>query len=301
MQTYGPSPAPVALGGRKEGVLGRILPSALPPRAPGGWDVTMQLGPLLLCAVVVFLSRVDLAKNSSSSRAPKGKRQRRISAEMSQGCDKGCDLCSEFNGCLRCCPRLFILLERNDIRQTGICLQSCPSGYFGLRNPDMNKCIKCKIENCEECFSRNFCTKCKEGFHLHKGRCYNCTKDFSAANSTVECNSPAQCEMSEWGPWGPCLKKQKVCGFRKGKEERSRRILQAPSGEESVCPAVTNSRRCTVQRNPCPEGQKNKKDGQGLARKDRGRKEGKESRMGARRRKGQQFQGGTPSTTSPPQ
>lgn len=67
-----------------------------------------------------------------------------VSTELSQGCAKGCDLCSEFNGCLKCSPKLFILLERNDIRQIGICLPSCPLGYFGLRNPDMNKCIsKC--------------------------------------------------------------------------------------------------------------------------------------------------------------
>ncbi|EMP34867.1 R-spondin-1, partial [Chelonia mydas] len=176
------------------------------------------------------------------------------STEVSQGCAKGCDLCSEFNGCLKCSPKLFILLERNDIRQIGICLPSCPLGYFGVRNPDMNKCIKCKIENCEACFSRNFCTKCKEGLYLHKGRCYStCPDGYSAANGTMECSSPAQCELSEWGPWGPCAKKRKLCGFKKGNEERSRKVLQAPSGDVSVCPATTELRKCTVQKNQCPE------------------------------------------------
>ncbi|XP_067317761.1 E3 ubiquitin-protein ligase RNF19B-like isoform X2 [Anolis sagrei] len=151
-----------------------------------------------------------------------------VSAEMSQGCAKGCDLCSEFNGYLRCSPKLFILLERNDIRQTGICLPSCPGGFFGLRNPDMNKCIKCKIKNCEECFSRNFCTKCKEDLYLHKGRCY--AQDFSAANSTLECSSPAQCEMSEWAPWGPCLKKRKLCGFRRAMKSVPEGSSKRPSG-----------------------------------------------------------------------
>lgn len=64
-----------------------------------------------------------------------------VSAEGSQACAKGCELCSEVNGCLKCSPKLFILLERNDIRQVGICLPSCPPGYFDARNPDMNKCI----------------------------------------------------------------------------------------------------------------------------------------------------------------
>ena len=64
-----------------------------------------------------------------------------VSSEESQACAKGCELCSEVNGCLKCSPKLFILLERNDIRQVGVCLPSCPPGYFDARNPDMNKCI----------------------------------------------------------------------------------------------------------------------------------------------------------------
>uniref|UniRef100_A0A7N4PAP4 R-spondin 1 n=1 Tax=Sarcophilus harrisii TaxID=9305 RepID=A0A7N4PAP4_SARHA len=147
----------------------------------------MRLG---LLVVALILSSMHLA---GSSRGLKGKRQRRISTEGSQACAKGCELCSEVNGCLKCSPKLFILLERNDIRQVGICLPSCPPGYYDARNPDMNKCIKCKIESCEACFSHNFCTKCKEGLYLHKGRCYPaCPEGSSAANSTMECSSPGQ-------------------------------------------------------------------------------------------------------------
>lgn len=61
--------------------------------------------------------------------------------------------------------------------------------------------------------------------------------------------------MSEWGPWGPCSKKRKLCGFKKGNEDRTRRILQAPSGDVSLCPATTEVRRCTMQKNQCPEGE----------------------------------------------
>nr|XP_023410315.1 R-spondin-1 isoform X2 [Loxodonta africana] len=147
----------------------------------------MRLG---LCVVALVLSWMHL---SAGSRGIKGKRQRRISAEGNQACAKGCELCSEVNGCLKCSPKLFILLERNDIRQVGVCLPSCPPGYFDARNPDMNKCIKCKIEHCEACFSHNFCTKCKESLYLHKGRCYPaCPEGSAAANGTMECSSPGQ-------------------------------------------------------------------------------------------------------------
>ncbi|KAL6038913.1 hypothetical protein STEG23_010002 [Scotinomys teguina] len=177
-----------------------------------------------------------------------------VSAEGSQACAKGCELCSEVNGCLKCSPKLFILLERNDIRQVGVCLPSCPPGYFDARNPDMNKCIKCKIEHCEACFSHNFCTKCREDLYLHKGRCYPaCPEGSTAANSTMECSSPAQCEMSEWSPWGPCSKKRKLCGFRKGSEERTRRVLHAPGGDHTTCTDTKETRKCTVRRTPCPE------------------------------------------------
>uniref|UniRef100_A0A8D2MWA4 R-spondin-1 n=1 Tax=Zonotrichia albicollis TaxID=44394 RepID=A0A8D2MWA4_ZONAL len=225
-----------------------------------------------------------------------------ISTELSQGCARGCDLCSEFNGCLRCSPKLFILLERNDIRQIGICLPSCPLGYFGLRNTDMNKCIKCKIENCESCFSRNFCTKCKEGLYLHKGRCYvTCPEGYAAANGTMECSSPAQCEMSEWGPWGPCSKKRKLCGFKKGNEDRTRRILQAPSGDVSLCPATTEVRRCTVQKSQCPEGKRKKKEEQGKQDNgNRNRKDTKDTKSGTKKRKNKQRGATVPSTPASP-
>ncbi|XP_038614181.1 R-spondin-1 isoform X1 [Tachyglossus aculeatus] len=249
----------------------------------------MQLG---LFAVLVILNWTALA---AGSKVAKGKRQRRISTEVSQGCAKGCELCSEFNGCLKCSPKLFILLERNDIRQIGICLPSCPPGYYDARNPDMNKCIKCKIENCDACFSQNFCTKCKEGLYLHKGRCYpDCPSGYSAANGTMECNSPAaHCEMSEWSSWSPCSKKKKLCGFRKGTEERARRVLNAPAGDRSGCPVAREVRRCTVQKSLCPEGAKRRKDEQGKRENGNGnhnRKEAKEARSGSRRRKGQQQQ-----------
>ncbi|MXQ80466.1 hypothetical protein E5288_WYG006425 [Bos mutus] len=217
-----------------------------------------------------------------------------VSADGGQACAKGCELCSEVNGCLKCSPKLFILLERNDIRQVGVCLPSCPPGYFDARNPDMNKCIKCKIEHCEACFSHNFCTKCQESLYLHKGRCYPaCPEGSAPADGTMECSSPAQCEMSEWSLWGPCSKKKKLCGFRRGLEERTRRVLHAPGGDHAVCSDTKETRKCTVRRTPCPEGQKRRKGSQGRrenANRNPGRKESKEAGTGARRRKGQQQQ-----------
>ncbi|XP_064207114.1 R-spondin-1 isoform X3 [Anguilla rostrata] len=269
----------------------------------------MQLG---LMAVLIFLSS---AENGGTTRDPKDRRQRRISTEVPPSCSRGCELCSQYNGCLKCLPKLFILLERNDIREIGVCLSSCPEGYFGVRNPDMNKCTRCRIENCEACFSKGFCTKCKEGLYSLRGRCYNsCPKGFSTTNGTTECISTVQCELGEWGPWGPCMKKNKTCGFRKGTQVRSREPTQTPSPDTvpspvtpATCSPETESRRCTVRKVPCAGGKekgKNKserrEESKNRENKENGKnrsREAKDGRAGGKRKKGQNRATPTPAFT----
>ncbi|KAL1790297.1 R-spondin-1 [Sigmodon hispidus] len=107
--------------------------------------------------------------------------------------------------------------------------------------------------------------------------------------------------MSEWSPWGPCSKKRKVCGFWKGSEERTRRVLHAPGGDHTTCTDIKETRKCTVRRTPCPEGQKRRKGGQGRrenANRHTARKNSKEPGANSRRRKGQQQQS-QPGTAGP--
>uniref|UniRef100_A0A8C1AZ40 R-spondin 1 n=1 Tax=Cyprinus carpio carpio TaxID=630221 RepID=A0A8C1AZ40_CYPCA len=253
----------------------------------------MHLG--LVALAVVFLGSMGHGDNLKASKA---RRQRRISTEVPPSCSTGCEHCSEYNGCLKCRPRLFILLERNDIRQIGICLAACPVGYYGIRNRDMNKCthgcackpllpfrpqsgcriaiiqLECKIENCEACFSRNFCTKCKEGLYSHRGRCFSSCPEGFTINGTMEC--VVQCDLSEWSPWGPCMKKNKTCGFKKGNQTRTREPLQLSSPGTSTgaapplgCVPETQTQRCTVQKKITCKGE-NKKNPQ-----NRGEKNGK--------------------------
>ncbi|MEE6484026.1 hypothetical protein FKM82_013730 [Ascaphus truei] len=151
---------------------------------------------------------------------------------------------------------------------------------------------KCKNNNCETCFSRNFCTKCNEGFYLHKGSCYlTCPEGFTAVNGTMEC-STAQCEMSEWGAWSPCSRTPKQCGKKKGWEERSRKMLQTPLGGMSLCPPTTEKRKCPMPKIACPveeRGRKKDKDEQGKKEKNRNRnKNTEDAKSGSKKRKGQQ-------------
>ncbi|XP_028836167.1 R-spondin-1 isoform X2 [Denticeps clupeoides] len=156
---------------------------------------------------------------------------------------------------------------------------------------------KCKIENCEECFSRNFCTKCKEGLYSHRGRCYtSCPDGFSTANGTMEC--AVQCELGEWSAWGPCMKKNKTCGFKKGSQTRLREPVQALSSfstsgppAQSTCSPESETQRCAVPRRvPCVRGGGKKKnerhEGQRNHEKSGGKNRGREAKEKSRGRAG---------------
>ncbi|XP_075054198.1 R-spondin-1 [Mixophyes fleayi] len=248
----------------------------------------MQFG--LFTVLVLIL--MDIA---DSSKVVKGRRHKRRSTEESLGCAKGCVACSEFNGCIKCSSKLFILLERNDIRQTGVCLQSCPHGYYGDRNREINKCMKCKMNNCEDCFSKTFCTKCNDGFYIHKGGCYStCPEGFIAANGTMECSS-VQCEMSEWGSWSPCSRSAKQCGKKKGNQQRSRSVLKAPLAGASLCPPTKERMKCTMPKPHTPCSKEEGKKG-----KNKNKNRNKDDGTGNRRKKNQQRVTSMPITPSIP-
>nr|XP_013806289.1 PREDICTED: angiopoietin-2-like [Apteryx mantelli mantelli] len=65
--------------------------------------------------------------------------RRTPSAGLFENCT-GCVLCSEDNGCIACHHRLFLLIWRDGIRQHGVCVHTCPPGYFGVRGFEVNRC-----------------------------------------------------------------------------------------------------------------------------------------------------------------
>ncbi|KAM7395581.1 hypothetical protein PAMA_007043 [Pampus argenteus] len=120
----------------------------------------------------------------------------RRSSSVSQLCQTGCATCSTMNGCLSCKPRLFFHLELDGMRQRGICLSSCPRGYYGTRLPHINTCTRCK-EDCASCFSETFCTRCHPGNFLFQGKCQNsCPKGLTGNTAMWECTDcPVGCEL----------------------------------------------------------------------------------------------------------
>ncbi|KAL4657505.1 R-spondin-3 isoform X1 [Arapaima gigas] len=121
---------------------------------------------------------------------PSRHRQNKQSPGVNWGCHGGCLTCSDSNGCLSCKPRFFFFLERSGMRQVGVCLSSCPSGYYGTRSrsPDINKCTKCGLSNCDSCFNRNFCMRCKAGYYLLQGKCQEtCPEGLIPSDTQREC------------------------------------------------------------------------------------------------------------------
>ncbi|XP_067360109.1 R-spondin-4 isoform X3 [Channa argus] len=103
--------------------------------------------------------------------------------ETSEDC-RSCLECSSDNGCVRCPERLFLFLQREGMSHHGTCLHACPAGHYGQRGKDINRCMKCRSLECEHCFSRDFCTKCKPGLQLYKGKCLTSCPEGTFAHQT---------------------------------------------------------------------------------------------------------------------
>ncbi|XP_039603753.1 R-spondin-3 isoform X1 [Polypterus senegalus] len=211
----------------------------------------------LLSLVLIF---VHFMEYSDSQHASRSRRQRRTHPGVSHGCQGGCATCSDYNGCLSCKPKMFFFLERNGMKQIGVCLPACPSGYHGSRSPEINKCLKCKAD-CDACFEKNFCTKCKAGFYLHMGRCLEiCPEEFEPNDQLMECIPVVHCIVGEWSQWTPCSKRGKTCGFKRGEESRSREVVRQPSTRGDTCPVTTEKRTCVVKRKKCRKAEKRGKE-----------------------------------------
>uniref|UniRef100_A0A3Q2QGS0 R-spondin 4 n=1 Tax=Fundulus heteroclitus TaxID=8078 RepID=A0A3Q2QGS0_FUNHE len=168
--------------------------------------------------------------------------------ETSEDC-QSCLECSRDNGCVRCPERLFLFLQRKGMSHHGTCLHSCPAGHFGQRGRDVNRCMKCRSLDCEHCFSRDFCTKCKPGFKLHKGKCLIHCPEGTYAHQT---------DCLEWSEWSVCVRDGGTCGFRWGKQTRARQSSQSGRVAEekgaSVCLAQSETQRCRMKKK-CPTGE----------------------------------------------
>uniref|UniRef100_A0A3B4TNE3 R-spondin 4 n=1 Tax=Seriola dumerili TaxID=41447 RepID=A0A3B4TNE3_SERDU len=150
--------------------------------------------------------------------------------ETSEDC-RGCLECSRDNGCVRCPERLFLFLQREGMSHHGTCLHACPAGHYGQRGKDINRCMKCRSVDCEHCFSRDFCTKCKPGFHLYKGKCLTSCPEGTLPHNTDLDLKPGCCGNG-WSEWSSCLRDGVTCGFRWGKQTRTRGGSRTP--EEKV-------------------------------------------------------------------
>uniref|UniRef100_A0A8D3A042 R-spondin 3 n=1 Tax=Scophthalmus maximus TaxID=52904 RepID=A0A8D3A042_SCOMX len=172
-------------------------------------------------------------------------RHRQHKREYGSSCQQGgCLTCSDYNGCLSCRPRFFMHLERIGMKQIGVCMTSCPPGFYGTRSPERNTCTSkhCRLE-CDSCFNKNFCTRCRAGFYLHLGKCQeNCPEGLVRMH----------CEVGEWSEWSPCSRPGRTCGFKRGQETRTRQVLQYPSPFGKPCPEISEIRECLVKRRKCP-------------------------------------------------
>uniref|UniRef100_A0A8C6WYI9 R-spondin 3 n=1 Tax=Neogobius melanostomus TaxID=47308 RepID=A0A8C6WYI9_9GOBI len=148
----------------------------------------------LISIVLIILYCMDYTRGQHSS--SRHRHHKQISSGGS-GCQQGgCLTCSDYNGCLSCKPRFFMHLERIGMKQIGVCMTSCPPGFYDIRSPERNTCTKCRSE-CDSCFNKNFCTRCRPGYYLHLGKCLeSCPDGLVPSDIQRECVSrcPVECE-----------------------------------------------------------------------------------------------------------
>ncbi|XP_056142938.1 LOW QUALITY PROTEIN: R-spondin-3 [Lampris incognitus] len=103
----------------------------------------MQLQLFSFALVILHCMEYTGCQQHSSSRH----RQHKQISGVSSGCQQGgCLTCSDYNGCLSCKPRFFMHLERIGMKQIGVCMTSCPPGFYGTRSPDRNTCtMHCEV------------------------------------------------------------------------------------------------------------------------------------------------------------
>uniref|UniRef100_H3DP44 R-spondin 3 n=1 Tax=Tetraodon nigroviridis TaxID=99883 RepID=H3DP44_TETNG len=153
----------------------------------------MQLQLISFALIILHCMDYTGCQPHSSSRHWQHKQISGVSSGCQQG---GCLTCSDYNGCLSCKPRFFMHLERIGMKQIGVCMTSCPPGFYGTRFPERSPCTKCRSE-CDSCFARNFCTRCRAGFFLHLGKCQEtCPEGLVRNEAQRECapKCPADCE-----------------------------------------------------------------------------------------------------------
>ena len=142
-------------------------------------------------------------------------------SESIENCSEGCGYCIEGKKCAYCKDGYFIKYDDNhqnincescQVNYCKICIKlfhcsDCEIGYY-LEN--VANCKKCD-PNCITCTeSQNFCTSCKDGEYLSKGKCLQCDSNCKTCKTTS--NNCLSCKNGYYlSPTKRCLKCPNTC------------------------------------------------------------------------------------------
>eukprot|EP00057_Strongylocentrotus_purpuratus_P034709 XP_796266.3 PREDICTED: R-spondin-2 isoform X1 [Strongylocentrotus purpuratus] len=188
-----------------------------------------------------------------------------------KGCPLGCSTCSVYNGCITCKPRYLFLLHRSGMKQVGICTHACPVGFYPNSAGDYHRCSRCRIENCDTCYSRTFCSRCQPPYVGLYGKCVlQCPDSMYVNEMTSQCEVKVDCAVSPWSPWSPCIKKGQTCGFKWGEHRRYREVVARPTPEAEPCPELFQGEKCRMHPRYCPGQLPRKPKDKGKRKKEKG-------------------------------
>nr|XP_054771866.1 R-spondin-2-like [Lytechinus pictus] len=139
------------------------------------------------------------------------------------------------------------------MKQVGLCTHACPVGFYPNSAGEYHRCSRCRIENCDTCFSRTFCSRCEPPYVGLYGKCVlQCPDNMYVNEMTSQCEVKVDCAVSPWSPWSPCIKKGQTCGFKWGEHRRYREIIARPTPGAIPCPELVQTEKCRTQQRYCP-------------------------------------------------
>uniref|UniRef100_A0A3Q3MHU4 R-spondin 3 n=1 Tax=Mastacembelus armatus TaxID=205130 RepID=A0A3Q3MHU4_9TELE len=148
-------------------------------------------------------------------------------------CREDCAFCFSENFCTHCYPGHFLF--------QGKCENSCPHGLTA--NAALRECTGETLTTA--CYSR---TAVVYLYFLH-GQCHLvCPSGFEPDVQLMQCIPKVHCEVGDWTDWGPCVRKRSIRAYRRGKETRTRQILQPPSVYGDPCPQMSQFRKCVKKK-----------------------------------------------------
>ncbi|KAJ8400865.1 hypothetical protein AAFF_G00392190 [Aldrovandia affinis] len=118
---------------------------------------------------------------------------------------------------------------------------------------DCRSCLVCSRENgCESCPEKLFLFLSREDMRHHGSCLHSCPAGHYGMRGQDMNLCMKGCQLSPWDEWSSCTRNGLHCGFRWGRQSRTRETHRGSEGASPLCPTQREIRKCRMKKR-CPE------------------------------------------------